>query len=40
MVGLTELDELQQILIAEAGTAGGDGDEGIRRRQAGPGERE
>ncbi len=40
MVGRTELDELQQILIAEAGTAGGDGDEGIGRRQAGPGERE
>ena len=40
MVGLTELDKLQQILIAEAGTASGHGDEGIRRREAGPGERE
>ena len=40
MVGLTQLDELQQILIAEAGTTGGDGDERIRRRQAGPDERE
>ncbi len=40
MAGLTELDELQEILKAEAGTAGGDADEGIRRSQAGPGERQ
>ncbi len=40
MVGLTELDELQEILKAEEGTAGGDGNEGSRRSQAGPGERQ
>jgi hypothetical protein len=40
MAGLTELDELQEILKAETGTAGGDADEGIRRSQAGPGERQ
>lgn len=39
MVGLTELDELQEILKAEEGTTGGDGNEGIRRSQTGPGER-
>ena len=40
MAGLTELDELQEIRKAEVGTAGGEADEGIRRRQAGPGERQ
>jgi hypothetical protein len=40
MVGLAQLDELQKILIAEASTAGGDGEERIGRCQAGPGERE
>ena len=40
MVGLTELDELQEILKAEEGTASGDGNEGIRRSQAGPDERQ
>ena len=40
MVGLTQVDELQKILIAEASTAGSDGEERIRRRQAGPRERE
>ena len=40
MASLTELDELQKILKAEMGTAGGDADEGIRRSQAGPGERQ
>ncbi len=40
IVGLTKLDKLQKILIAEVGTAGGDADERLRRYQAGPGERE
>ena len=40
MLGLTELDELQEILKAEEDTAGGDGNEGSRRSQAGPGERQ
>lgn len=31
MTGLTEQDELQEILKAEDGTASGDADEGIRR---------
>ena len=39
MAGLTELDELQQIRNAEAGTTGSDAHEGLRGRQAGPGER-
>jgi hypothetical protein len=40
MTGLTEQNELQEILKAEDGTASSDADEGIRRSQAGPGERQ
>ena len=40
MVGLTELDKLQEICKAEAGSAGGTADKGIQWRQAGPGERQ
>jgi hypothetical protein len=40
MAGLTELRQLQEILVAEAGAASGNDDERIRRSQAGPGQRQ